>query len=443
VVGLDYFGDRDQRRDGETYALGPDFGLESTPENLVRAAAMLRYDAVAYAASLENHPDLVSRLAGAGGCRLLLGNSPVTLARVRRLPVLMRACRRAGINFPPSLLRTAPLHAQPQPPGDAPAADVPPVRWLRKPRAAGGGWGVRDWSAADGPPSRAAGTCLQRYVPGLPFSATFVANGRDAVVVGLAEGLAGLPQFGARGFAYCGSLVPPRANLDRLLALLPRLQEAATALTRHFGLVGLGGLDLIAGPRDGDVTLLEVNPRYSASMELIERAYAVPLFDWHVDASTAGLLPRFDLAAALSRSVGTATSACWGKSILFAHQSVAVPDTDSWLDAGVCDVPQSGETIRRGAPICTVLHAVHVGASLVGAQPDHGFHVGEPLLGAHPGHMGDACLAGLAARAARIEQELRPVGEEPPGTSLPHDEAPTGDPFVANSHLPTLAATPL
>jgi hypothetical protein len=286
-------------------------------------------------------------------------------------------------------------------------------------------------------------------VPGLPFSATFVANGRDAVVVGLAEGLAGLPQFGARGFAYCGSLVPPRANLERVLALLPRLQEAATALTRHFGLVGLGGIDLIAGPRDGDVTLLEVNPRYSASMELIERAYAVPLFDWHVDATTAGLLPRFNLAAALSRPSESASPACWGKAIVFARQNVAVPDTDSWLDAGVCDVPHSGETIRRGAPICTILYCAQVGAPLVGAQPDHsihagsplGIHVGAPLVGAQPGDLGDACLAGLAARAARVEQELRPLCAEPPDMSPPPDEAPTEHPSLPESRLVTPAAT--
>ena len=43
----------------------------------------------------------------------------------------------------------------------------------------------------------------------------------------------------------------------------------ADAVTRDFGLVGLNGIDFIA--RAGVPWPIEVNPRYSASMELLER----------------------------------------------------------------------------------------------------------------------------------------------------------------------------
>jgi len=331
VVGLDYFGDRDQREAGETYALEADFGLPLMVENLARAAATIPHDAVAYSASLENHSDMVARLAGRA---TLLGNSPATLRRVRHLPTLARVCRGAGIAYPPTLLRHSP------PRGEA---------WLHKPRLAGGGHGIRPWVDGDGPPRR--GTALQRHIPGRPISATFVANGAQAVLVGLAEGLAGLSQFGASGYTYCGSIVPPGGAPGTWVALLPRLTGIVTALTRAFGLVGLNGVDLIAGPSEHDITLLEVNPRHSASMELIERLYGAPLFRWHVRAITERALPRFDLGAAL-RQRGDR----WAKAIMYARGALVVGDTAAWAAHGVRDVPHSHTAIPDGAPLCTVLY---------------------------------------------------------------------------------------
>ncbi len=105
TVGLDYFGDRDQRLNGETYALQTDSGVRPSLEHLVRAAKQLRYNAVTYSSSFENHPNLVAELAAGadgGAGPSLWGNSPATLARVRHVPSLMRVCRRLGVSYPTS-----------------------------------------------------------------------------------------------------------------------------------------------------------------------------------------------------------------------------------------------------------------------------------------------------------------------------------------------------
>jgi len=57
------------------------------------------------------------------------------------------------------------------------------------------------------------------------------------------------------------------------------LNVLATTLTQAFGLVGLNGIDFILNGEQ--LSILEVNPRYSASMELVEEALAVPLLLWH------------------------------------------------------------------------------------------------------------------------------------------------------------------
>jgi predicted ATP-grasp superfamily ATP-dependent carboligase len=84
-------------------------------------------------------------------------------------------------------------------------------------------------------------------------------------------------------------------------------------------------------------------------MELLERAYGRSVFGTHANACEASLLPQFDLQQ--SRYAAPAV----GKAIVFAQSEVVVGDTGGWLaDANVRDVPQVGELIRTGAPVCTV-----------------------------------------------------------------------------------------
>jgi predicted ATP-grasp superfamily ATP-dependent carboligase len=213
------------------------------------------------------------------------------------------------------------------------------------------------------------GCYLQERLAGTPGSVLFVADGRRAVVLGMSRGLAGDPEFGADGFRYSGSiLLPSRGPLFRRVARL------AAAATDAFGLVGVNGIDFIAvGDRPYP---LEVNPRYTAAMELVERACRVSVFELHVHA-LAGALPA--APAAVPRG-GTL-----GKAIVYARRPVIVPDTRPWLaDATVRDVPPPGTRIPRGAPICTIF-----------------------ARGSDPA----ACHAALRARARRLYRTLEPRRE--------------------------------
>src|SRR5204863_56293 len=77
--------------------------------------------------------------------------------------------------------------------------------------------------------------------------------------------------------------------------LLDRATLLAQTVTRAFGLVGVNGVDFVA--RRGLPWAIEVNPRYTAAMELVERAYGISMFDVHVRACRHSL-PTFDLADA-------------------------------------------------------------------------------------------------------------------------------------------------
>jgi predicted ATP-grasp superfamily ATP-dependent carboligase len=118
----------------------------------------------------------------------------------------------------------------------------------------------------------------------------------------------------------------------------------AQAATRAFGLVGLNGIDFVIA--EGEAVVLELNPRYCASMELIERAHGRSLFQIHADSCRGELCAPF----------GEAPPGVLGKGVLWARREVVAAGTRAWLGRhDVRDVPFPGERIGRGRPVCTVL----------------------------------------------------------------------------------------
>jgi predicted ATP-grasp superfamily ATP-dependent carboligase len=240
----------------------------------------------------------------------------------------------------------------------APSVRVTPAirgRWLRKPLSSGGGRGVRLAGRVNRVPDR---SYLQEFIDGTPGSIVFVAFNGQAVPIGLSRQIVGDAAFGGSGFQYCGSILA-RAS-DRQFACDPELFRAACALVgavaEEFGLVGVNGVDFIA--RDGVPFATEINPRWSASMELVELAYGLPVFAAHVAACRGTSLPDFDLSGA--RRSGPAI----GKAIVFARRDVVVGETREWLGSPttgsrppVRDVPRAGERISTGKPVCTVFAA--------------------------------------------------------------------------------------
>lgn len=322
VTALDAFDDLDRHAAVRGLSMPRDLGAPFGARAAARAARGIGCEAVVYLSPFENHPAAVRELARG---RALWGNAPEVLARVRDPQALTAALRRHGLPAP--AVRTA--------------ADDPPDAgaWLLKPRASGGGRGVRAWRRGEPVPR---GRYLQERVEGTPGSVTFVADGRRVVVLGVSRQLAGEAAFGAHGFQYCGSVLAPAP----LVGGESHAAALAQAVTESFGLVGLNGVDFVV--RDGIPHAVEVNPRHSASMELVERARGTSILGAHVAACVDGALPDGAPPAARDARVH-------GKAVLYARRAVTVGDTRPWLDdASVRDVPRPGERIARGAPVCTV-----------------------------------------------------------------------------------------
>jgi predicted ATP-grasp superfamily ATP-dependent carboligase len=318
VIAFDLFGDLDLHAARVV--------KRSSLTALVDAAVAEPPGAVVYGASFENHPRLVERLAER---HRLLGNPAATLRAVRD-PVRLGAAL-GDLPYPRTTV-------------EAPSSG----RWLRKPLRGGGGTRVREWRGGTLP----ARTFLQERIDGVPCSAAAMGDGKDAVVLGLTEQLVGRREFGVRGHRWCGNLVPPRTPVSR-----DQAQAICSRLAAAFGLRGLFGVDFIW---DGErAWTVEVNPRPTASLETIEAAYGVRVFE------ASGVVAEPARAA--------------GKAVLFATEDVVIGDSVGWLERGVRDVPHPGERIAAGRPICTI--------TTTAATPQ------------------DA-LAGLEEEAARLRAEL-------------------------------------
>jgi predicted ATP-grasp superfamily ATP-dependent carboligase len=325
VTAIDGYADLDQHAEVRALSMPRDFGRPFTASAAARASRSVDCEAVAYLSSFENHPRAVRTLADG---RALWGNPPAVLSRARDPVVVAEALRMHGFAIP--MVRLKPDTTTENSPQSNP--------WMLKPLRSGGGQRVRRWGGGRVP----RGHYLQERIDGVTGSVVFVAARRRAVPLGVSRQLIGEAVFGADGYRYCGSLLS--AFDDAHVGAACALADAAVA---EFDLVGVNGIDFVAAA--GATYPIEINPRWSSSMELVERGLGISVFAAHATACMEGTLPHVDSVRAMR------DARISGKAIVFARHDIVVGDTTRWLEeSDIRDVPHPGERIRRGQPVCTV-----------------------------------------------------------------------------------------
>ena len=339
VYAADLFGDVDLAA-----AAVASTRVAAYPAGLADAAAAYPPAPWCYTGAIENHPDLIDRIAAV---RPLAGNGGAAVRRVREAAILGPALQAAGLRFPET-------HATP--------AGLPTDgTFLVKPRASAGGRGIMRWTAATAaahPPAEpiAQRHVWQRWIDGLPVTAAYALRSGRATLFGVSRQLVGEPWCHAAAFAYCGSLMLPVEELRD--STRDQLDRLGAVLADAFGLVGVVGADLVRDST-GHITLIEVNPRPTASMELIERATSSSIAALHLAAC--GFSPPSPALAPVASSAG------WSKAVLFApHDIVVAPRLLATLDQmsaawscsdgwpAIADIPQPGQTIESGSPFITL-----------------------------------------------------------------------------------------
>lgn len=342
-ICADRFGDEDLLR------LATVLPVRDYPHGLVEAVQSLSPTPWIYVGALENEPELIAAISRQ---HPLLGNSPEVLQRVRNPFWIERTLRDGKL---PALQNIA-------------EDDLPPSgkQWLKKPLRSGGGIGIRLWNGA-----RHDGDLkgyFQERRAGRSISAIFIATSLGVHFIGASEQLIGLEAGAPSEFGYAGSIGPIEVSRNTS----HWIQQIGTLLANESGLRGLFGCDFILV--DDVPWLTEINPRYTASVEVLERAISWPLLKWHVLACLNNMaqldreLPLTD--GALESMAPTSRKTIVGKRIVFsANDSVAIElekrvAADScrpnsiWRmnneDSSLADIPAPQSPLFAGWPICTV-----------------------------------------------------------------------------------------
>jgi predicted ATP-grasp superfamily ATP-dependent carboligase len=304
------------------------------PQGFVRVARQGPPGPWLYTGGLENRPALVRRLARE---RPLWGNDAPVLRVVRSPRAVSDLLRGAGLPCPEVRL----------PADGAPRGG----RWLVKPLRGAGGTAIRFWDGGTSPPPGGR-VYLQEFIAGDSCAAVYVGDGSGARLLGVTRQLTGEPWLCARPFAYCGSIGP--------LVLAPAVRQAlerlGDVLVRGTGLRGLFGVDFIRN--DAGCWPVEVNPRYTASVEVLEHALGIAALESHRRVFESAPGAEAEPAAARAE---TGAPDFIGKAVLFARAPLVFPEGGAWQPGGegpwrlpeLADVPPPGTRIGAGRPVLT------------------------------------------------------------------------------------------
>ncbi|MCY2989769.1 MAG: ATP-grasp domain-containing protein [Planctomycetota bacterium] len=349
-LAADMFGDRDLAVCRQTRL------VRDYPCGLERAARSFPDAPWMYTGAIENQPALVDRIAAH---RTLYGNRGAVLRRVRDPFQVEAALQAAGLPVP-EVARSG--------------ATCGSGTWLCKPFHSCGGDRITRFEVGPKVPQEEASEAraepraahdstsvspsqlgvsanyYQRFIAGAGVcGAVFVAAAGRAVLLGTTHQWAGTHWAGAGGFRYSGSGGPQK--LDPSIEASLRL--VGDCLASSFALTGLFGVDAIIA--DQTVWPVEVNPRYTASVEILERALGVQAIRIHVHACCWGELPATQPATPICHC---------GKQIIYARRDIRIPPEFNVLadeaNAGsvwpsVADIPAVGVQIARNQPVVTVL----------------------------------------------------------------------------------------
>ena len=316
---IDLFADRDLQKIAQVKQCPKDEYPQAIPQLLRDAPPEFQQGApVLLTGAMENHPDVVDAITV--NHPLLWGNDPAAIAAARVPAFWDRLVSLPDIRIP----------------SRRPAPDAEPATFLQKPVRSAGGRHIAPW---DGQWPDAE-HYLQQKITGTALAAIYHRPATRATVgridvapqlLGVTEQLIGDADFGGHDYLYTGSLgpiplsMPQRQTLERL----------GNAVALQTGLRGLFGIDLIRDEA-GTFWPVEVNPRYTASVEILEKAGARAL-------------------TPVPKPVDDTLRHWHAKAILFAKKQCKPGLIESFLpENSVADLPEPDAILMPGQPICTL-----------------------------------------------------------------------------------------
>ncbi|AKB43257.1 hypothetical protein MSVAZ_0988 [Methanosarcina vacuolata Z-761] len=177
---------------------------------------------------------------------------------------------------------------------------------------------------------------IQEFLEGTPSSVSLLSTKNEALSVAVNEQLIGIPWLSRLPFAYCGNITPFMTNQAE------EMEALSEELVLEFKLLGSNGVDFLASKK-GPV-VLEINPRFQGSLDTVEKAMNINLFEAHAGCFR-GELPEKPEAKG------------------FAARGVIYSDRELFIDQKLmelilrekgADIPSQGTVIEPDGPLTSL-----------------------------------------------------------------------------------------
>ena len=324
VIGRDLFGDQD------TVEACDDFQILTANSIAELAAPRFSKAKIVLAGGVD--PVHLCRLAELPHQRL--GATDEMWAVAQDVAFVRSVAEHCGVRFPETSYDT----------------DGPLEGWLVKDPGSTGGLSV-GWTC-----SNESSKLRQKWVPGRSHGASFLSDGVHCQLLGACRNH--FRRIGPLPFVYAGSSGPRQfcENVQQ------QLSHVGNQIVSRTGLRGLFNVDFILNEQQ--IWLLEINPRWSASMEVLEKSLEVPSL----------LHAHFAACADQRLESARSTNRRFWKLIVYSKRN-GFFNSRHLLSINnervtIADIPPEGSSVTRNEPIATLVFSldgvIHSVRQLVG-----------------------------------------------------------------------------
>ena len=193
---------------------------------------------------------------------------------------------------------------------------------------------------------------LQEYIEGTNVSSSVLSSDDEQKNL-INSRLITEHDFGNESYEYSGNILPldensfrmfndNRTNIDsnfNLDELNEEMKNTSEDLIRKFKLIGSNGVDYILD-KSGELKIIEINPRFQGTYELVENSLGINLLDAHIKACEGEII---DIPKTNQYSV---------KKIIYARKQVNIGNLNI---PNVYDIPYQGVKIEKDQPLVTII----------------------------------------------------------------------------------------
>ena len=171
---------------------------------------------------------------------------------------------------------------------------------------------------------------LQEYIEGTNVSSS-VLSSHDDIKNLINSRLITEHDLGNDSYEYSGNILPLDENSFKI--------NTSEDLIKEFDLIGSNGVDYILD-KNGELKVIEINPRFQGTYELVENSLGINLLDAHIKACEGEII---DIPNPKQYSI---------KKIIYARKQVNIGNLNI---PNVYDIPYEGVKIEKDQPLVTII----------------------------------------------------------------------------------------